>query len=158
MKIGSDLATFLTSPVMIILGTCDKAGRPDIGRGVGARVDSDTGLLEVVLSAWQWPGTIANIHDNGRAAITFARPNDYVTYQLKGPAQIAEPDPQSLTLSARYISQITDLLCELGLERRMIADWLTQRDAALIRMTIENVFVQTPGSKAGSLIASAKPQ
>ena len=158
MKIGSDLATFLTSPVMIILGTCDTHGHPDIGRGVGARVDGDTGLLEVILSAWQWPGTIANILDNGRAAITFARPNDYVTYQLKGPAQIAEPDPQALTLSARYINQITDLLCELGLERRLIADWLTQRDAALIRMTIENVFVQTPGSKAGSLIATANPQ
>lgn len=155
MKLGSDLATFLSSPVMIILGTCDTRHRPDIGRGVGARVDSEAGLLEVILSAWQWPGTVANIRDNGRAAITFARPNDYVTYQVKGPAQIADPDPQALTLSTRYINKVTDVLCELGLERRLITDWLTQRDAVIIRQTIESVFVQTPGSKAGSLIASA---
>lgn len=57
MKIGSDLATFLSSPVMIILGTCDVRGRPDIGRGVGARVDSEGGLLEVMLSANRTPCT-----------------------------------------------------------------------------------------------------
>jgi hypothetical protein len=158
MKIGSELATFLSSPVLIILGTCDAHGSPDIGRGVGTRVDSDTGLLEVVLSGWQWPRTVANVRDNGRAAITFARPNDYVTYQLKGPAQVVEPDAQALVLSLQYISQITEVLCKLGLERRLITHWLTQRDAMLLRMRIESVFVQTPGAKAGRLIASADTQ
>lgn len=155
MKIGTELATFLSSPVMIILGTCDAHGSPDIGRGVGARVDGDSGLLEVILSSWQWPGTVANVRDNGRAAITFARPKDYLTYQIKGPAQIVEPDTQALGLSSTYIDEITRVLCELGLERRHIAHWLTQRDAVTIRLSIETVFDQTPGSKAGRLIASA---
>jgi hypothetical protein len=155
MRIGSELATFLSSPVMIILGSCDARGAPDIGRGVGARVDTETGLLEVILSGWQWPETVANVRANARAAITFARPNDYVTYQLKGPAQIVEPDAQALEISSRYIGDITQLLCALGLERQLIVGWLTQRDAVILRMRIESVFVQTPGSRAGQLIACA---
>src|SRR5262245_26107847 len=76
MRIDNELATFLSSPVMTILGTCDTHGSPEIGRGVGSRVDSETGLLEVVLSSWQWPGTVANVRSHGRAAVTFARPHD----------------------------------------------------------------------------------
>lgn len=155
MRIDNELAAFLSSPVMIILGTCDAHGSPDIGRGAGARVDGESGLLDVILSSWQWPGTVANLRNNGRAAITFARPHDYVTYQVKGTAQLVEPDAQALLLSTRYINDITAVLCELGLERRLIADWLTQREAMMVRLAIESVFIQTPGSKAGRLVASA---
>ena len=158
MRIDNELATFLSSPVMTILGTCDAHGSPEIGRGVGARVDGKIGLLEVVLSSWQWPGTVANVRNNGRAAVTFARPHDYVTYQVKGPAQIVEPDAHALMLSSRYINEITAVLCQLGLERRQIEHWLTQREAVLLRLPIESVFIQTPGAKAGSLIASAPTQ
>lgn len=95
------------------------------------------------------------MRDNGRAAITFARPHDYVTYQLKGAARIAEPDTQALALASRYIGGITEVLCQLGLQRRLIEPWLTQREAVAIRLDIESVFDQTPGSKAGRLIACA---
>ena len=156
MRIDSELAAFLSSPVMIILGSRDAQGGPDIGRGVGARVDSEAGVLEVVLSGWQWPGTVANVRNSGRAAVTFARPHDYVTYQIKGSAQIVEIDAGALLLSSRYIDEITAVLCELGLERRLIAHWLTQREAVVVRLPIESVFIQTPGSKAGHLIASAQ--
>ena len=158
MRIDNELATFLSSPVMTILGTCDAQGSPEIGRGVGARVDSETGVLEVVLSSWQWPGTVANVRNNGRAAVTFARPHDYVTYQVKGPAQFVEPDAQALLLSSRYINDITVVLCQLGLERRQIDHWLTHREPVVVRLPIESVFIQTPGSKAGRLIASAPIQ
>lgn len=155
MKIDRELATFLSSPVMTILGTCDPHGSPEIGRGVGSRVDRETGLLEVVLSSWQWPGTVANVRNTGRVAVTFARPHDYVTYQVKGSAQIIEPDAEALLQSSRYIEEITGILCQLGLERRQIEHWLTQRDAVVVRLPIESVFIQTPGSKAGRLLASA---
>ncbi len=154
MQIDSELATFLTSPVMIILGTCDAHGSPDIGRGVGTRVDGGGATVEVVVSGWQWPGTVANVRNSGRAAITFARPSDYVTYQVKGRAQIGEYDASAAAICSRYVHDITNVLCELGLERGLISDWLTDRDAVLIRLGIEAVFVQTPGPKAGRLMAT----
>jgi hypothetical protein len=154
MQIRSELAAFLTSPVMIILGTCDAHGGPDIGRGVGARVDGDAGVVEVIVSGWQWPETVANVRATGRAAITFARPSDYASYQVKGPASIGEPDADALALSARYIDDITTILGALGLERRLMTHWLTDRDAVVLRMEMDAIFVQTPGSKAGQLIAS----
>lgn len=154
MRIGDELAEFLTSPVMIILGTCDADGRPDIGRGVGARLDRSRGVVDVLVSGWQWPGTIANIRTQGRAAITFARPTDYVTYQLKGRAGVGEPDGGMLALSACYITAITASLCELGLSRQLIDGWLTHRDAVLLRMHADAVYVQTPGAKAGQPVTS----
>ena len=154
MQIESELGAFLTSPVMIILGTCDAHGSPDIGRGVGARIDGGGATVDVVVSSWQWPGTVANVRNSGRAAITFARPSDYVTYQVKGRAQIVEYDAAASAICSQYIPSITHVLCSLGLERRLIADWLTDRDAVLIRLCIEAVFVQTPGAKAGSPIAA----
>jgi len=154
MHIDSDLAAFLTSPVMIILGTCNAHGSPDIGRGVGARVDSSGATVDVVVSGWQWPGTVANVRNSGRAAVTFARPSDYVTYQVKGRAHIVEYDAVASAICSRYIPKITDVLCGLGLEQRLIADWLTDREAVLIRLGLETAFVQTPGPKAGSPIAA----
>src|SRR3569833_1882793 len=104
MQIDSELAAFLSSPVMIILGTCDAHGNPEIGRGIGARVDSSGAAVDVVVSSWQWPGTVANVRNSERAAITFARPSDYVTYQVKGRAQFAEYDAAASAICSRYIS------------------------------------------------------
>src|SRR5690348_8560961 len=107
MQIGRELIAFLTSPVMVIVGTVDGNGRPDIGRGMGARVAADHETLDLVISAWQWPGTAANLRTGGRAAITFSRPSDYVSYQLKGRARIVEADADAIQLSRRYMSDIS---------------------------------------------------
>ena len=149
MQIGTDLAAFLTSPVMIIVGTCDRNGRPEIGRGVGARVDRDGGLVELVLSSWQWPGTAANLRATGRAAVTFSRPGDYVSYQLKGRATAHAPDAQALSMAEGYMQETAKVLGGLGLQDTLGSQWLTYRDPVLIRIEVEAIYVQTPGARAG---------
>jgi hypothetical protein len=134
---------------MIIVGTCDASARPAIGRAVGARLDADADVIELVLSSWQWPGTAANLLATGRAAVTFARPSDYVSYQVKGSAGVSEADAQALSLAESYIQEIALVLGGLGLERKLVAPWLTYRDPILIRMVVDAVYVQTPGAKAG---------
>jgi hypothetical protein len=88
------LAEFIESPVMQIVGSAGLARRPGIGRGVGAWISSERDLVHVVISSWQWPDTVTNLQANDRIAVTFSRPADYVSYQIKGRARLrlAEPD------------------------------------------------------------------
>ncbi|MBI0538738.1 hypothetical protein D9599_24575 [Roseomonas sp. KE2513] len=154
--IDTDLATFLESPVMIILGTGEE-GMPEIGRGLGAAVQEDGTALQVIVSAWQWPGTVANARMNGRIAATFARPADYVTYQVKGRVDlVAPPTPALRACAMRYATRISAALAELGLAPERTAPWRSDRDLVALRIRPEQVFVQTPGPRAGSLVAERR--
>lgn len=145
----AELAAFLASPVMIIMGTCGDGNAPEIGRAVGAGVDGETGRLRLVLSAWQWPRTVENLRKSGRIAVTFARPSDYVSYQVKGRATVHPADAEDLALSDRYRAAILEVLMGLGLDRRLALPWLGTRDRVVIGVDVEAVYVQTPGPKAG---------
>lgn len=85
--------------------------------------------------------------------MTFARPSDYVCYQVKGSASVVPAQAEDLQRSERYMADIVQVLSGLGLDRRLAGPWLTNRDAVVVRVRIDAVFVQTPGSKAGQQLA-----
>jgi len=149
MVIDSELASFMESAVMIIVGTCDDALRPQIGRAVGAVVDRATGGVDLIVSDWQWPETIANVRRNGRLAVTFARPSDYVSYQVKGRATVIPTSAAHRACAARYVEAMTATLVGNGLDARVTGPWLVDREPAALRLAAETIFVQTPGDKAG---------
>ncbi len=152
MLIDQDLAAFMASPVMIILGTCDHALVPEIARAIGAVVRREEGCADLVVSEWQWPKTVANVGANGRLAVTFARPSDYVSYQVKGHATIIPTTAEHAALARRYMDGMASTLGALGLERQIVAPWLVDRDLVALRLSVQEIFVQTPGAKAGRLI------
>ena len=149
MRLTEEIQKFIASPVMIIIGTRDDANRPSIGRAVGARLAGDESI-EVVLSSWQWPDTISNLDANGQAAITFARPSDYVSYQLKGDARLRAAEWADLELSRRYQDSIRAELEALGLRDELIRPWLVEREPVVARLFTREIYVQTPGPKAGT--------
>ena len=149
MMIDAELASFMESAVMIIVGTCDDALRPQIGRAAGAIVDRATGRVDLIVSDWQWPETIANVRRNGRLAVTFARPSDYVSYQVKGRATVIPASAAHRARAARYVEAMTATLVGNGLDARVTTPWLVDREPAALRLTAEMIFVQTPGDKAG---------
>ena len=149
MMIDAELASFMESAVMIIVGTCDDALRPRIGRAAGAIVDRATGRVDLIVSDWQWPETIANVRRNGRLAVTFARPSDYVSYQVKGCATVIPASAAHRACAARYVEAMTATLVGNGLDARVTTPWLVDREPAALRLTAEMIFVQTPGDQAG---------
>ncbi len=155
--LDAELAAFIESPVMQVVGTANTTRRPGIARGVGAWRASDRDTIELVLSAWQWPETIANIEANGRIAVTFSRPSDYVTYQIKGMATLRPANDGEIERSAGYTVAIVSALMRNGLLPEIIAPWLTTRDAMVATIRISSVYVQTPGAQAGTRRASAAP-
>ena len=150
MRIDVELAQFLISPVMIIIGTRDAANGPEIGRGVGAGMTDDAEGIEVMFSAWQWPGVVDNLRDNGRMAVTFARPSDYVSYQLKGRSTLRAAHVRDIEHSRHYMAEMNAVLTQLGLTTELIAPWLTNRDLRVAILKVEEIYVQTPGPRAGT--------
>lgn len=149
MQADHDLAAFLSSPVMTILGTADARGRPEIGRAVGCRVQAGGSHLDLVVPEVHWPGTIANIRETGRAAATFSRPADYETFQIKGRARIRPADPADLELARRYREEIERVLRPLGISRAFSQPWLFMDGAVIVTLSLDEIFVQTPGPRAG---------
>jgi hypothetical protein len=152
MKLEPELAAFLASPVMIIVGTRDPGNRPEIGRAVGSTVDADAGIVDLVVSAWQWPATVANLRGGSRVAVTFARPSDYVSYQAKGAGRVRPAHAADLDVARRYMTAIVEVLAGLGLDRRLAAPWVTERDAVVVTLEVDAIYVQTPGARAGQRV------
>jgi hypothetical protein len=153
--LDAELVAFIESPVMQIVGTANAARRPGIARGVGAWCAGGRDTVDLVLSAWQWPETVANIEESGRIAVTFSRPSDYVTYQIKGMATLRPADEGEIERSASYTVSIVSTLMRNGLLPEIIAPWLTTRDAVVATIAVSSVYVQTPGAQAGTKRASA---
>ena len=140
---------------MIILGTVDQASRPEIARAVGVSVDPGTGEIALLVSRWQWPGTIANIGASGRVAATFSRPSTYETYQIKGRATWREAGAADREIARVYCRDTLAALMELGIPPDLIAHRQTERDLVVVTLTPEHAFIQTPGPTAGQPMGGA---
>lgn len=123
MKINSEFAAFVSSNVMIVLGSRDHLLMPDIARAVGAVVHAEEGCIDLLVSEWQWPNTVANVRANGQMSVTFARPSDYVSYQSKGFAEVIPAKAEYIFAAQRYTASMTSTLVELGLDPRTVAPW-----------------------------------
>ncbi|MBB3316784.1 hypothetical protein FHT77_002665 [Rhizobium sp. BK181] len=151
MRFDDRLLDFFNRPLMCIIAAADETGRPSAGRGVGFHPLEDRETVDVIFSAWQWPRLEACIRQTGRLAVTFVSPSDYVSFQLKGTAQMREMETPDLDRADRFIMAATDELESLGVPRRLIAPWLTAREARVARLMISEIYIQTPGPLAGML-------
>ena len=118
----------------------------------GSIVDRAKGRIDLIVSSWQWPQTIANVRRNSRLAVTFARPADYVSYQLKGRAAIIPASAAHRQCALHYIEAMTQTFAGLGLDRAVAAPWLLDLEPQVLRLAVEMIFVQTPGEKAGRIL------
>src|SRR6202051_545883 len=150
--IDAALATFLETPVMVFVGGSEECLRPQVARAAGAVVDRAKGRIDLIVSGWQWPQTIANVGRNGRLAVTFARPADYVSYQLKGRAAIIPASAAHRQRAPHSIAAMTATFAGLGLDQTVAAPWLVDLEPQVLRLVVETIFVQTPGEKAGSIL------
>lgn len=152
--IGEELLTFLEGPVMTILASRDAAMRPAIGRAVGTR-RREGGMLDTMVSRAQWPQLLVNLTEGAPVALTFVRPHDYRSYQLKGfCAGLAPVDEGELAWARAYIAATSKALTALGVTPRQISCWATDIDLMRLRWRPRDLFVQTPGPQAGARVTA----
>lgn len=155
MTLDRERCEFLISPVMIILGACGPGRSLEIGRGVGARVPANAQEIDIIVSSWQWRGLIDNAVASGRVAATFARPSDYISLQVKGRVTRRPARAEDIALADHYIASMSATLVSLGLAPTAVAQWLSSRDAVVLKIAVDEMFDQTPGSGAGRTLAAA---
>ncbi len=154
MEIDAALAEFIDGPVMIVAAVAGPGGMPEIARAAGATADRAAGRLNLLVSAWAWPEAAAAMVPGARIAVTLARPADYVSLQIKGVVDTTLPaTADDAARAGRYVAGMTAALSDLGLDPFLIKPWFSDRDLLHLTLRPQAVFVQTPGPKAGQVLA-----
>jgi hypothetical protein len=155
MILDEERRAFFVSPVMIVVASGGADLRPSLGRAIGARV-AEGDVVELMVSRWQWPTVVDDVVRQGAIAVTFVRPSDYVTYQVKGRGRLREAGADDLRLVDHYIATISATLSALGVPASVMAPWLVPRDVVGITVAVDDIYVQTPGAAAGSRLEVAR--
>jgi hypothetical protein len=148
--------TFVESGVSVLVGTRDAGMRPFGLRAMGAKVRADRKTLTVFIPDQTGERTLADLRDNGRTALTFTRPIDHRSMQLKGKAiaiRAATEDERPFLES--YVEGWARHLEVVGLPRA-IGSRLTYWPATAVDVIVEASYHQTPGPSAGKCL-TARP-
>jgi hypothetical protein len=148
--LDSELTALIEAHPSIIVGTCDRALNPVMARGFGARVLDGGRALEVIISRWPGPETLANIEATGRIAVTFTVVETFEAYQIKGRVtNWGDCTPEDMTLIDTFTRGIRRRIAALGEPELVTLNTFLARGQFRVRIAPEAVFVQTPGKLAG---------
>jgi len=152
MGILPELVGFCEGGVSLLLGTRDADNRPACARLVGAKVSPDRDRVTVLVPEGPGARVLANLRDNGLAAVTFVRPLDARGMQVKGRCvAVREATADERALAERYLASLARSLFEVGMHQALVVR-LTIAPLAAIDVAVEEVFQQTPGPTAGTLL------
>ena len=88
-----------------------------------------------------------------RVAATFVDPASYRAFQLKGRATVRPTDLDERARAETYAARAETALADFGVPRPAIRHWLTVRDLVIASLVVDRVFEQTPGPRAGAVVA-----
>ncbi len=153
-----EVETFILHGVSVMMGTRDSARVPELVRAWGPRVSRDRISVSLCVATAVSARTLDNLQDNGRVAVTFASPGNSTAIQIWGRSIRTGPaSRQDLTAVGAHRDAFVELNKSLGVPRVFI-EALWQRELAgsprmvTIQFVAEQIFNQTPGPGAGSLI------
>jgi len=152
--IDDELAGLIEGIVMIIIGTRDDNFRPAIGRSIGAALCNNGEAIDLFVPTVQWPETIDNAVLGAPISVTFSRPTNYETIQIKGNVTKHESASfDEIEYAKSYLNRVRNVLVGLGVSRKQIEFLATGPDLRRVQFRPEQIFRQTPGPGAGARIA-----
>jgi len=148
-----ELLALLDGPAVLHLATRDRDLQPTSTFAFGLDVARDGREVTVFLPVTLAPLSLANLRDNGQMALSIVRPTDHRAIQLKG-TWLGErrADDADRALVERQREALTQELGRVGVPRalwRRVVWW----PSLALRMEVRDVFVQTPGPRAGQACA-----
>jgi len=151
--IPGDLAAFLQEGVGIYIGTRNAALEPNGARALAALVGPGGAELVVYLADVAATRLMPDLDSNGQAAVTFGRPVDERTIQVKGTFVSARQarDDERPALDAQW-ENFTRSLETIGVSPNARSAW-PRWPAIAITLKPTALFEQTPGPKAGNQLA-----
>ena len=145
----------LHGPAFLQIGTRDAALRPAHVFAVGAVVHDDRQTVTVFVPTARAGRALANLTENKRIALGVARAN-HEAYQLKGTYVSSRPtDAEDLARQESYRAALLASALEAGFPRaiaRPLTLGLAYTPGVAVTFRAEEVFLQTPGPGAGTLL------
>jgi hypothetical protein len=149
---------FLHSGCALIIGTVDADGQPHAGRGWGLdllppedpRTPGAGAAAHLVIDADDTV-TIANLVAGGAVAVTATSVRTLHSLQMKGRAiDVGIATPEDQARAARFCDEFVGDIVETDHSDPDVTRRMTPSGYATCSFTIEEVYDQTPGPKAGT--------
>jgi len=155
LVLTAELVEYMESGVSLLLGTRDAALRPASARAFGVEINAPSKTATVFVAVAGSQITLDNLRDNGQLALTFSRPADHRSLQVKGRVlSITETNEQQRRLQDRYFSRFAEGLIFTGLRQNLLRR-IRYFPSYAVHFRIESMFDQTPGPGAGRTTAVA---
>jgi hypothetical protein len=147
------LQRYVEGGISVFVGTVDADKIPTCCRAIALSTKDDFETITVYVPAATGQETIANVATTRRVAISASEPLSHASIQIKGVSRGVKLAPAADEAFVRTrLHEFADVLAELGLPRTVthrMAHW----PAFAIEISVEQVFDQTPGPKAGTPFA-----
>ena len=154
--ISPELAEFVESGIATSVATRDARLRPDCVRGVGARVVAGGAAIELLVPVATASRTLANVRDNGRVAVVFGRASDHRSIQIKGRAiEVRDGGEDDRRFAAEFLRRLAGDWQVVGVPAKFVLS-ITSWPNVVLRVAVEEIYVQTPGPNAGAAIANGE--
>jgi hypothetical protein len=152
--LDKSLTEFLEQGLAIHIGTRNAALRPNGCRVTAVRVEDQGRHLVAYLPKAATAAVLEDLHSNGQAAVSFARPTDDRAVQVKGEfisARDAEsPDEEFVLGQWRSLLGQLDMIGLAALTST--STWLMWPCVA-VKLRVTAVYSQTPGPEAGAVLS-----
>jgi len=143
------LRSFFTGGVSVIVGTVDAGGAPACCRGIAIATTDDFETVTVYVPVATAQATVDNAGATRRVAVGCSHPLSHESIQIKGIARDIRPaEADAEVFVRRRLEEFAAVLEQIGLPPHVtmsVAHW----PAFAIDVSVEEVFDQTPGPRAG---------
>ncbi len=151
-----ELIDLAGSGPVVIVGTGDASGMPELSRAWGVHLHPDTDEVVLCVPSALARRVLANLETTGRIAVTITNPQTYRSFQVKGRVTaIAAPSVQDRACVRAHQEAFVESVAAIGLPpelaRRLFrGECDDDEPLTAVRMIVEALFDQTPGPAAGA--------
>ena len=136
----------------MVVATVDERGMPACCRAVGARAEAGGEAVTVWVPVATSRAIVENLATNPRIALVLSEPISHETIQVKGVSRsvrLALAGDRDVVVE--QMEKLSAVLDRLGMPRR-VTTRINRWPAFAIELSVEEVYDQTPGPKAGRLM------
>jgi Pyridoxamine 5'-phosphate oxidase len=145
------VVAFIHGGVAVGVATRDHDLKPEFARGWGPEVSADGRSLRLCVAAPEGSRVRGNLERNGAAlAVGFSPPTIARAVQVKGVATVVgEPEAADLERVERHVRSFVVEAERVGAPAELSRRMFVGTGLVAVRLSIEEVFDQTPGPTAG---------
>jgi hypothetical protein len=156
--LSDEQLAWLGRPLSIVVAARDPSHAPCLTRAIGWGFDRASGRMHLMLDRRFGLPVLDALECGSGLAVVFSEPASHRTLQIKGDAaRVIGAAPQALAAAAAYAAAFGSGLAALGYDATLAAGLfdVERAEPMCVEFTPRAVFEQTPGPRAGRMLAEA---